>query len=75
MGAGYVKDVLAPLNTIKLLPTGGVALENIQSFFQAGAIGVGMGGSLFDKKMMDAKDYDALYNHFKSICDKVLEIR
>ena len=75
LGAGYVKDVLAPLNTIQLLPTGGVALENIQSFFQAGAIGVGMGGSLFDKKMMDAKDYDALYNHFKSICDKVLEIR
>ncbi|MGA9639542.1 bifunctional 4-hydroxy-2-oxoglutarate aldolase/2-dehydro-3-deoxy-phosphogluconate aldolase [Flavobacterium sp.] len=75
LGPGYIKDVLAPLNTIKLLPTGGVALDNIQSFFKAGAVGVGMGGSLFDKKMIDEKDYEALYNHFKSICDKVLEIR
>jgi 2-dehydro-3-deoxyphosphogluconate aldolase/(4S)-4-hydroxy-2-oxoglutarate aldolase len=75
LGAGYVKDVLAPLNTIKLLPTGGVDVNNIQSFFQAGAIGVGMGGSLFDKKLIDAKDYDALYEHFKTICDKVNQVR
>ena len=75
LGAGYVKDVLAPLNTIKLLPTGGVDVNNIQSFFQAGAIGVGMGGSLFDKKLIDTKDYDALFEHFKSICQKVMAIR
>lgn len=75
LGASYVKDVLAPLNTIQLLPTGGVDSNNIQSFFKAGAIGVGMGGSLFDKKLMDAKDYQGLYLHFKDICDKVTAIR
>ncbi|MCW2119007.1 bifunctional 4-hydroxy-2-oxoglutarate aldolase/2-dehydro-3-deoxy-phosphogluconate aldolase [Flavobacterium sp. 7A] len=75
LGPGYVKDILGPLNTIKLLPTGGVDVHNIQSFFQAGAIGVGMGGSLFDKKLIEAKNYDALYEHFKAICDKVIAIR
>ncbi|GIZ08877.1 bifunctional 4-hydroxy-2-oxoglutarate aldolase/2-dehydro-3-deoxy-phosphogluconate aldolase [Flavobacterium sp. UMI-01] len=75
LGAGYVKDVLAPLNTIKLLPTGGVDVNNIQSFFQAGAVGVGMGGSLFDKKWIDSKDYDSLYEHFKAISDKITAIR
>ena len=75
LGSGYVKDILGPLNTIKLLPTGGVDVNNIQSFFQAGAIGVGMGGSLFDKKLIAAKDYNALYEHFKAICDKVNAVR
>tara|TARA_R110002049_G_scaffold207188_2_gene377681 strand:- start:4497 stop:5141 length:645 start_codon:yes stop_codon:yes gene_type:complete len=71
LGAGYIKDVLAPLNHLKLLPTGGVSLENIESFFKAGAMGVGMGGTLFDKKFIEKKDYDGLYSHFKAICDKV----
>lgn len=71
MGPGYVKDILGPLDTIKLLPTGGVDVNNIQSFFQAGAVGVGMGGSLFDKKLIEAKNYELLYQHFKAICDAV----
>ncbi|OHX63882.1 bifunctional 4-hydroxy-2-oxoglutarate aldolase/2-dehydro-3-deoxy-phosphogluconate aldolase [Flammeovirga pacifica] len=49
---GYIKDVKAPLNEIKLLPTGGVSKDNIASFFEAGAHGVGMGGSLFPKHLM-----------------------
>ena len=71
LGASYVKDVLAPLNTMKLLPTGGVSVDNITSFFEAGAVGVGMGGSLFDKKMIADKDFDALSMHFTTIAMKV----
>lgn len=71
LGASYVKDVLAPLNHLKLLPTGGVSVNNIDSFFNAGAVGVGMGGSLFDKKMMAAKDYEGLFKHFEAIANKV----
>ncbi|NJB35166.1 bifunctional 4-hydroxy-2-oxoglutarate aldolase/2-dehydro-3-deoxy-phosphogluconate aldolase [Croceivirga sp. JEA036] len=67
LGTTYIKDVLAPLNTIKLLPTGGVSLDNISSFFAAGAYGVGMGSSLIDKKMVASKDYQSLESHFKSI--------
>lgn len=71
LGSGYIKDVLAPLNTLKLLPTGGVSVSNIETFFKAGATGVGMGGSLFDKTLIENKDYDALFYHFKEISDKV----
>lgn len=67
LGTAYIKDVLAPLNTIKLLPTGGVSLENIASFFAVGAYGVGMGSSLIDKKMVASKDYQSLEAHFKAI--------
>ncbi|MBU2912756.1 MULTISPECIES: bifunctional 4-hydroxy-2-oxoglutarate aldolase/2-dehydro-3-deoxy-phosphogluconate aldolase [Reichenbachiella] len=67
LGTQYIKDVLAPLNQIKLLPTGGVTLDNIRSFFEAGAVGVGMGSSLLDKTHIQAQDEEALINHFSQI--------
>jgi len=42
----YIKNVLAPLPHIPLLPTGGVNLDNIQAYLQAGAVGMGIGSSL-----------------------------
>src|SRR5690554_3357104 len=30
LGPGYIKDLLAPLNAIKLLPTGGISLKNMR---------------------------------------------
>lgn len=75
LGAGYVKDVLAPLNHLKLLPTGGVSIENIQDFFKAGAVGVGMGSSLFDSQLIKAKDFDGLGKHFAKIVKKVKEVK
>ncbi|WP_299534359.1 bifunctional 4-hydroxy-2-oxoglutarate aldolase/2-dehydro-3-deoxy-phosphogluconate aldolase [Ulvibacterium sp.] len=64
LGPQYIKDILAPLNEIKLMPTGGVSKDNIQSFFQVGAYGVGMGGSLFPKELIKNKDYEGLKDHF-----------
>lgn len=71
LGPGYIKDVLAALNTLKLLPTGGVSKDNIEAFFTAGAIGVGMGSTLFNEKLIGNKDFEGLYNHFTWIADKV----
>lgn len=36
-------------------------------FFEAGCIGAGMGGSLFDNKLIKAKDYHGLAKHFDEI--------
>ena len=75
LGPGYIKDVLAPLPNLKLLPTGGVSVDNIASFFKVGAIGVGMGSSLFDKTLIASKDYDGLFQHFKKIAKEVTNAR
>jgi 2-dehydro-3-deoxyphosphogluconate aldolase/(4S)-4-hydroxy-2-oxoglutarate aldolase len=71
LGTQYVKDVLAPLDTIKLLPTGGVSKENIKSFFEAGAVGVGMGSSLLNKKLIQDNDFEGLKHHFISIKSEI----
>ncbi|WP_111611905.1 bifunctional 4-hydroxy-2-oxoglutarate aldolase/2-dehydro-3-deoxy-phosphogluconate aldolase [Algoriphagus yeomjeoni] len=67
LGVEFIKDVLGPLDQVKLLPTGGVSRSNIKSFFEAGAIGVGMGSSLIDKKLVEAGDFEGLKKHFISV--------
>ncbi|KKB73953.1 MULTISPECIES: bifunctional 4-hydroxy-2-oxoglutarate aldolase/2-dehydro-3-deoxy-phosphogluconate aldolase [Bacillus] len=46
MGPGYIKDIHGPLPQIPLLPTGGVGLDNIREYLDAGAVGAGIGGAL-----------------------------
>ena len=65
LGTQYIKEVLAPLDQIKLLPTGGVSLENIRSFFDVGAFGVGMGSALLNKEMINAGDKKAFQQHLE----------
>lgn len=64
MGPSYIKELKAPMNQLKLLPTGGVSLDNMAEFFKAGADGVGMGGQLLDKKLIQEKEWDTLKTHF-----------
>lgn len=70
-GPKYISEIKGPLDKIKLLPTGGVTLENIEDFFQRGASGVGMGGTLFEKTYIENDDYTGLYHHFAAYTDKV----
>ncbi len=46
VGPGYLKAIKAPLPHIALMPTGGVDEKNLGEWLKAGAIAVGMGGSL-----------------------------
>jgi 2-dehydro-3-deoxyphosphogluconate aldolase/(4S)-4-hydroxy-2-oxoglutarate aldolase len=71
LGVLYIKDVLAPLNQVKLLPTGGVSIDNIKSFFEVGVVGVGMGSSLLDKKLIENEDFIGLKNHFINIKNEI----
>lgn len=47
-GPAFIKEVLAPLPFLPLMPTGGVSLENIRAFKKSGAIAFGLGKALFD---------------------------
>ncbi len=50
LGPQYCKDVLAPLPYLRMVPTGGVSLENCGDFIKAGAVAVAVGSNLVDKK-------------------------
>lgn len=57
LGPSYLKDVRAPLPQLKLMPTGGVTVENAGEWIKAGAVAVGIGSALVDAKAVTAGDY------------------
>ncbi|WP_162415444.1 bifunctional 4-hydroxy-2-oxoglutarate aldolase/2-dehydro-3-deoxy-phosphogluconate aldolase [Cyclobacterium roseum] len=69
MGPAYIKDVLAPLNDISLMPTGGVNASNIAAYFEAGAKAVGVGSALVPKEFLKNKDWKGLTNHLHSFLE------
>ena len=57
LGANYIRDVLAPMPYLKLMPTGGVDLNNIAAYFAAGAVAVGIGSQLLDPEAIRNQDW------------------
>ena len=51
-GAKYLKTLKTLFPHIEMMPTGGVSLDTIADFFNAGAIAVGVGTDLVDFKAM-----------------------
>jgi 2-dehydro-3-deoxyphosphogluconate aldolase/(4S)-4-hydroxy-2-oxoglutarate aldolase len=59
-GPKFIKDVLAPLPFLKLVPTGGVSTENARDYLSAGAVAVGIGGNLVSNKLVAAEAFDQI---------------
>ena len=74
LGAGYVRDLKAPLSEVRLLPTGGIDRQNIRTYFEAGVMGVGMGSGLVDRKLLDGGDHGALHAHFRSVRNLIADL-
>lgn len=75
LGVSYMREVLGPFNDVKLIPTGGVDMNNIHDYFQSGVFGVGMGGSLFDAQLIAIGDYSGLEVQFRRIAEAVLNAK
>lgn len=60
LGPTFFRDVRGPLPQVKLMPTGGVTLENAGDWIRAGAVAVGVGTALLDAKAIAAGAYDVL---------------
>ncbi|SFH24657.1 2-dehydro-3-deoxyphosphogluconate aldolase / (4S)-4-hydroxy-2-oxoglutarate aldolase [Desulfotomaculum arcticum] len=46
VGPKFIKAVRGPIPQAPMMPTGGVALDNVKDWFAAGAVAVGVGGAL-----------------------------
>ena len=60
VGPQYVREVLAPMPDLRIVPTGGVNVETIPQFKAAGAVGVGVGSALVDQQTVAASDWGEL---------------
>lgn len=74
-GPRYFKDILDPLPQVRLLPTGGVNLDNAGEFIKAGAVAIAVGGSLVDKKAVAEGRFDVITENARKFLEAVKKAR
>ncbi|MDF0727306.1 bifunctional 4-hydroxy-2-oxoglutarate aldolase/2-dehydro-3-deoxy-phosphogluconate aldolase [Cytobacillus sp. S13-E01] len=75
LGIDYIKNLRGPLPHIPMMPTGGVSLDNVEAFIKSGAIAVGAGGTLLDKKAIEEERYDVLTQIAREFIKKIQKAR
>ena len=75
LGPGFLNDVRGPLPQVKLMPTGGVTLDNAGDWIRAGAVAVGVGTALLDKAAIAAGNYAVLRDNAARIIASVRAAR
>jgi 2-dehydro-3-deoxyphosphogluconate aldolase/(4S)-4-hydroxy-2-oxoglutarate aldolase len=71
LGMEYIREIQGPLNQVKLLPTGGIGLDNCIDFLASGAFGLGIGSQLFSRDLIEKKDWKGLADHFSLFVKKI----
>jgi 2-dehydro-3-deoxyphosphogluconate aldolase/(4S)-4-hydroxy-2-oxoglutarate aldolase len=59
-GPNYVKSVLEPLPTARLMVSGGVARDQVRGYFALGVRSIALGGSLMPSSLVRSADWSAL---------------
>lgn len=57
LGPGYIKDIMAPLNNLKIVAVGGITPDNALEYIKNGALAVGVGSSLVNNKDFSRDDW------------------
>jgi 2-dehydro-3-deoxyphosphogluconate aldolase/(4S)-4-hydroxy-2-oxoglutarate aldolase len=70
-GPQYLKDVRGPLPQLKLIPTGGVNIENAADFIRAGASAIAVGSNLVDATTVRAERWDVLEERARAFVEAV----
>ncbi|MEC7769854.1 MAG: bifunctional 4-hydroxy-2-oxoglutarate aldolase/2-dehydro-3-deoxy-phosphogluconate aldolase [Bacteroidota bacterium] len=74
---GFVKAIKGPQPWTKVMPTGGVDIneENLREWFEAGVTCVGMGSKLISKEILESGDFDSLRERVKISLATITKIR
>ncbi|MEI6562424.1 MAG: bifunctional 4-hydroxy-2-oxoglutarate aldolase/2-dehydro-3-deoxy-phosphogluconate aldolase [Verrucomicrobiota bacterium] len=60
LGPQYIKNILAPLPQLQIIPTGGVTVATVDAFIKAGCVALGAGSSLVSKEILKNQDWKKL---------------
>lgn len=71
LGSKYIKDILAPLPHLRLIPTGGIGINNIAAFTNAGVFAVGVGGALCNKNAIAVHDWETIVSSARQLCEAI----
>ncbi|UCH25973.1 MAG: bifunctional 4-hydroxy-2-oxoglutarate aldolase/2-dehydro-3-deoxy-phosphogluconate aldolase [Trueperaceae bacterium] len=73
LGPGFVKALLGPRPWTRLLPSGGVPLdeESLQAWFGAGIACIGAGGDLIRKEWLEQGDFDRISELTRTVLARI----
>jgi 2-dehydro-3-deoxyphosphogluconate aldolase/(4S)-4-hydroxy-2-oxoglutarate aldolase len=71
MGPSYFGALQGPMPHVKLMPTGGVSLDNAGQWIEAGARVVGVGSALLDEQAIAAGDFDQITENAKTLRESI----
>jgi 2-dehydro-3-deoxyphosphogluconate aldolase/(4S)-4-hydroxy-2-oxoglutarate aldolase len=75
LGPGFFRDVRGPLPQVKLMPTGGVSIENADEWIRAGAVAVGIGSALLDPRAIALGDFASITEKARRVIANVQDAR
>ncbi|MCX6577188.1 MAG: bifunctional 4-hydroxy-2-oxoglutarate aldolase/2-dehydro-3-deoxy-phosphogluconate aldolase [Candidatus Aminicenantes bacterium] len=75
VGPKYFKDLKGPLPQIRLMPTGGVSIENAKDFLDSGACCVAIGTALLDKKAIAENNWSVLTQKARQLVESLSGIQ
>lgn len=75
VGPRYIQDLQGPLPHIPLVPTGGVSLENVSAFIQAGAAAVGVGGEMVSRDLLTRRAFAEITSRARGFSEAVRRAR
>ena len=73
LGPQFIRDVRAPLPQVKLMPTGGVTIENAGEWIRAGAVAVGIGSALVDAGAIDRGEFGVITDKARRVLASVTQ--
>ena len=71
LGPGYIKGVRAPMPHLKLMPTGGVTVDNVSDWLRAGSFALGVGSALVDMKAVRERRFDVIRDNGAALVQAV----
>src|SRR5438093_12790832 len=75
VGPRYLREVLAPLPFLRVVPSGGVSLENAGEWIRAGAAAVSVGGALLSAALLRSESGAELTRRARALVERVAEAR
>lgn len=70
-GLSYFNAVKAPMPHLPIMPTGGVTVENAAEWLANGAVCLGVGSTLVNKKLIEEGDFDGITTIARAMTDAI----
>lgn len=71
MNPTFIREIKGPLPALEIFPTGGLDLITAIQYIVNGAFAVGMGSTVFNKELIDTKNFEEISRRLKNALHRI----